>query len=75
MTFEQWAISEFGAGVVISGQLRQAWDAAIAEAAMMCDEQAKEPECPERATYCADAIRMLSSNVELTGTPGGGGNR
>lgn len=22
-----------------------------------CEEQAKEPECPERAIYCADAIK------------------
>ena len=26
---------------------------------LVCDEQAKEPECPERATYCAEAIRAL----------------
>lgn len=25
--------------------------------ARICDEQAKEPECPERAQYCAAAIR------------------
>lgn len=25
--------------------------------AKVCDEQAKEPECPERAQYCAAAIR------------------
>lgn len=27
------------------------------ECAKVCDQQAHEPECPERATYCADAIR------------------
>jgi hypothetical protein len=27
------------------------------ECASICDKQAKEPECPERAMYCADAIR------------------
>jgi tRNA(Ile)-lysidine synthase TilS/MesJ len=25
--------------------------------AKVCDEQAKEPECPERAAYCSAAIR------------------
>jgi hypothetical protein len=28
-------------------------------AALACDEQADEPECQERAEYCADAIRAL----------------
>jgi len=36
-----------------------ATDAALERAAEVCDEQAKEPECPERATYCAEAIRAL----------------
>ena len=31
----------------------------LEEAAKVCDEQAKEPECPERAQYCADDIRAL----------------
>lgn len=39
----------------------QSWQAAEARgmerAAAICDQQAKEPECPERAAYCADAIR------------------
>lgn len=29
--------------------------------AKVCDEQANEPECPERAAYCADAIRARGS--------------
>jgi len=29
--------------------------------AKVCEEQASEPECPERAQYCADAIRMRSN--------------
>lgn len=33
--------------------------AGLEEAAQACDEQQREPECPERATYCADAIRAL----------------
>lgn len=45
--------------------LARAIDAAIAEAvakereacAAVADEQQKEPECPERASYIADAIR------------------
>lgn len=32
---------------------------ALAVAAAICDEQTKEGECPERAQYCADAIRAL----------------
>lgn len=28
--------------------------------AKVCDAQASEPECPERATYCAEAIRQLT---------------
>lgn len=33
--------------------------AGIEAAAKVCDAQALEPECPERAQYCADAIRAL----------------
>jgi len=32
---------------------------AMEDAAKICDEQATEPECPERAVYCAEAIRRL----------------
>lgn len=32
--------------------------------AKICDEQAKEPECPERAQYCAELIRARSINHE-----------
>lgn len=38
-----------------------AWNTAIEAAAAICDEQAKEPECPERATYCAEAIRGMKA--------------
>lgn len=31
------------------------------ECARVCDAQSQEPECPERAKYCADAIRERSS--------------
>lgn len=31
--------------------------AGMERAAAICDAQAQEPECPERATYCAAAIR------------------
>lgn len=38
-----------------------AWQAAIQHArdvaVKVCEEQAKKPECPERAIYCADAIK------------------
>lgn len=33
--------------------------ALLEEAAKVCDEQATEPECPERAQYCAEAIRAM----------------
>lgn len=36
----------------------------LEEAAKECDKQAKEPECPERASYCADAIRALKPAQE-----------
>ena len=42
-----------------SDEVKAATDAALERAALVCDEQAKEPECPERATYCAEAIRAL----------------
>lgn len=32
------------------------------EAAKVCDAQALEPECPERAAYCAEAIRALPTS-------------
>lgn len=40
-------------------EVKAATNAALERAAEVCDEQAKEPECPERATYCAEAIRAL----------------
>ena len=40
-------------------EVKAATAAALERAALECDEQAKEPECPERATYCAEAIRAL----------------
>ena len=33
------------------------------EAADICDTQALEPECPERATYCAEAIRAKADEL------------
>ena len=32
---------------------------ALEDAAKVCDEQQTEGECPERASYCAGAIRAL----------------
>lgn len=37
------------------------WNDALEEAALICDQQANEPECPERAAYCAGEIRALKS--------------
>jgi hypothetical protein len=36
-------------------------NAVLEEAARVCDAQATEPECPERAEYCAESIRALKS--------------
>lgn len=61
-----WVITEWEARQektyqYTADQLR-AYGEAIARAvaercAALCELQAAEPECPERATYCADAIR------------------
>lgn len=42
-------------------EVREATGLALEKAAGVCDDQANEPECPERATYCAEAIRALKS--------------
>jgi hypothetical protein len=70
MDFETWWF-ESGSGTY--GQkaaAKQAWEAAVKfereACAQTCEEQTIEPECPERAQYCADAIRMRS-NVEVRG--------
>ena len=34
---------------------------ALEDAAKVCDEQQTEGECPERASYCAEAIRSLKN--------------
>jgi len=52
---EQEAASTIGAAQT-ADQVR---DQALEEAASICDQQASEPECPERAIYCAEAIRAL----------------
>ena len=42
---------------------------ALEEAARVCEQQAGEPECPERAAYCADAIRKLFQAQAADGGP------
>ena len=37
--------------------IKEAQLEAYENAAKICDEQTNEPECPERAAYCAKAIR------------------
>lgn len=32
--------------------------------AQVCDAQSREPECPERAAYCADAIRARNEQEQ-----------
>lgn len=51
-------------GINLDAFIRLAKQARSAEreaCAKVCDEQAGEPECPERAKYCADAIRARSN--------------
>ena len=80
MTFEEWlrsddGISRFGVSEILPlaikaewvADARIGWNAAIEAAARVCDDQANEPECPERAIYCAIEVRALSSNAALTG--------
>ncbi len=54
---------------------RLVWQAAIQHArdvaVKACEEQAKEPECPERAIYCADAIKeALNTGATTPGNKG-----
>ena len=37
---------------------------AFEAAAKLCDEQQLEPECPERASYCAAAIREMAKEMK-----------
>ena len=48
----------------ITTALREQYIAGMERAAVICDEQAKEPECPERAEYCAFAIRAVAAEVK-----------
>ena len=68
MTFKEWLESDEGVsrfGLKLRPEwiadARIGWNAAIEAAASVCDGQANEPECPERAIYCAIEVRALSS--------------
>jgi len=57
-------------GVYINADARLMWQgfqlgeaSALERAAKVCDAQHGEPECPERAKYCAEAIRALAQEV------------
>lgn len=75
MTFEQWW-HEIGSGLLPADNedrkeyvMRVAKLASEAEreaCAKVCDAQSIEPECPERAQYCADAIRKRSNVNNIT---------
>ena len=72
MTFEEWLDSDEGVsrfGLELRPEwiadARKTWNAAIEAAAFVCDDQANDPECPERAVYCANAVRALSSNEKV----------
>lgn len=50
--------------IAFARAVERAVAAAVAKrCADLCDLQASEPECPERATYCADAIRREFGEV------------
>lgn len=65
--FEKWAEKFAWFGRDGKTEALEIWEAAwqasrkqaLEEAAKVCDEQDSEPECPERAAYCAEAIRAL----------------
>lgn len=44
--------------------IKQAKAEAFEAAAKLCDEQQLEPECPERASYCAAAIREMAKEMK-----------
>lgn len=44
-------------------ELAETRQKALEEAAAICDAQSRELECPERATYCAEAIRELKKRA------------
>lgn len=44
-------------------------NAVLEEAALVCDQQSTEPECPERAAYCAEAIRALKQAPQPIAAP------
>lgn len=61
MRFEEWKKTQDD-GYLCA---RHVWEAAQKlereACALVCDVQAMEPECPERAKYCADSIRARSN--------------
>ena len=68
MTFEEWlddneVVSELEPAWISDARI--VWYAATLvereACAKVCEDQANEPECPERARYCADAIRNRSN--------------
>ena len=67
MTFDDWWVENRTDPIPKDGLLRMLWDASAAwereACAKVCDAQADEPECQERAEYCAVAIRMRSNDL------------
>ena len=69
MEFDKWIKRRMpgnsGRNTVLEMGLRKAFEAGVKierkACAKICDAQANEPECPERAKYCADAIRERSN--------------
>ncbi len=71
-TYTSEAMAAYGATCEEHGYQRgltAGFAMAIAMAANACDEQASEPECPERAKYCADAVRALAAHPTEQAAP------
>jgi hypothetical protein len=58
-------LKDEGGGYKYLAAMYLGWEAATLiereACARVCETQTEEPECPERAQYCADAIRMRSN--------------
>lgn len=56
-TFDEW-LYEKGYAIDETGYARSIWQAAMENSARICEEVNRTTgECPELATYCAEAIR------------------
>lgn len=65
--FEQWWLDQHGPNWSSmftpweKDRSQECWNAVIDAAVAICMEQQSDPECPERALYCAEEIQKLRS--------------